>query len=66
MGAFLDLMREAKAKGLKELAFRVNLETLDDAGHADWIAKSPTRSVVKAGRGRTGEESLRSLVEVLT
>lgn len=62
MGAFTDMLAEAKALGAERLAFSVDL-TRTDGAQRRWIASSPRG--FRVAFGRTGEEALRNLVEIL-
>jgi outer membrane lipopolysaccharide assembly protein LptE/RlpB len=62
MSAFRDLLKQAHEKGVKVMAFDVDLDQFfGDEQSKSWGAT--TGSV--AGQGRTGEEALRHLVERL-
>lgn len=74
MSAFSDLMRRARAAGAWKLAFYVDLELAVDRGQEGSAGLSgPTDRtwmchVVKDGRsanGRSGEEALRRVVQIL-
>jgi hypothetical protein len=63
MGAFSDLMVEAKALGATDLRFTVNLNAYD--GVADHVPRWSCHFGHLVECGRTGEEALRALVETL-
>jgi hypothetical protein len=62
-GAFGALLAEAKALGIERLSWDADLSEPDDSEDR-WVAWVATHGV-QEGRGRTGEEALRRLVEKL-
>lgn len=69
MSAFRDLLEQASAKGVRFLAFTVDLKDFfADEQNEAWRATAEDNhfvNVVPDGVGRTGEEALRHLVERL-
>ena len=70
MGAFTDLMLEAKLAGATSIGFRVDLEGFNgETDRLRWTARAvliePMLSVPHVAVGRSGEEALRELVTYL-
>lgn len=60
MSAFRDLLKEAHSKGIRQMAFTVDLDDFFRDDQADsWMAFAADHP---SERGRTGEEALRQLV----
>ena len=67
MSAFRDLLAQAHAAGITDIAFYVNVPRFfADEQYASWTATGVrTGATPIASEGRTGEEALRHLVERL-
>lgn len=66
MGAFSDLMLEAKGRGAQALAFVVDLGGY--TGEPDrerWTCSAEHQTYPTTARGRSGEEALRNVVDAL-
>jgi hypothetical protein len=65
-GAFGALLAEAKALGARRLFWDVDLEAPEEADRWSAVSRHGVDYVGSAeARGRTGEEALRRLVEIL-
>ena len=65
MGAFSNLLEEARARGVRRVTFEVDLDRPGALDQWSAVADEDVSLEFREGLGRTGEEALRDLVDEL-